>query len=86
MDTSKAMALLGFSSARTFESTNMNEIQKLYSIRMHVIETASDPKRAAASTSPAVATMARQFVKETSIALPDILVINTYFQACELKD
>ena len=38
MDTPKAMALLGFSSSKTFEQTNMAEIQSAFSFRIHKLE------------------------------------------------
>jgi len=38
MDTSKAMALLGFSSSRTFDSTSMGEIQTSFMFRVHRLE------------------------------------------------
>lgn len=38
MDTSKAMALLGFPSSRTFESTKIAEIQTAFMFRVHTLE------------------------------------------------
>ena len=38
MDTSKAMAILGFSPSQTFESTTMEEVQKAFMFKMHMIQ------------------------------------------------
>lgn len=38
MDTSKAMALLGFSSSKTFEGTDMGEIQTAFMLKLHNLE------------------------------------------------
>ena len=36
MDTSKAMAILGFSPSQTFESTTMPEIHRAFMFKMHL--------------------------------------------------
>ena len=44
MDTSKAMAMLGFSPSQTFETTSSEEINRAYMFKMHIIISNSKKK------------------------------------------
>ena len=44
MDTSKAMATLGFSPSQTFESTAMSEINRNFMFKMHQLQQMTDSK------------------------------------------
>ena len=38
MDTSKAMAILGFSPSQTFESTTIQEVNRAFMYKMHILQ------------------------------------------------
>ena len=56
MDVPKAMSILAFSGARSFESTSLPEIEKKFTMRIHALEQYKNPKdiskRSLSSPSP----------------------------------
>ena len=56
MDVPKAMSILAFSGARTFESTSLREIENKFMMRIHALEQCKNPsgneKRGSTFASP----------------------------------